>query len=81
MDDEHASIFIAGGALTVVLFPLISSLVRSNDPNAENKQEEDEDSPAETKEEAKQEAKVAEEAEHAKREQAVKDELRKDSNA
>ena len=81
MDDEHASIFIAGGALTVVLFPLISSLVRSNDPRAENKQEEDEDSPAETKEEAKQEAKVAEEAEHAKREQAVKDELRKDSNA
>ena len=70
MDDEHASIFIAGGALTVVIFPLLSSLVRSNDPNAEEKQKEDEDSTAESREEA----------EHAEREQAVKDELRKDSN-
>ena len=32
VDNEVASIFIAGGALTVAIFPFIASLVREKEP-------------------------------------------------
>ena len=32
VDNEMASIFIAGGALTVAIFPFIASLLREEEP-------------------------------------------------
>ena len=37
VDEETSSIFIAGGALTVAIFPLLSSLVKGKEENAQSK--------------------------------------------
>ncbi|MFS0335605.1 cation:proton antiporter [Corynebacterium striatum] len=37
VDEETSSIFVAGGALTVAIFPLLSSLVKGKEENAQSK--------------------------------------------
>ena len=77
VDEETSSIFVAGGALTVAIFPLLSSLVKGKEENEQSKakaaesKKEEEDSEAaldDAIDDAKQEAREGAEQEGAEKE-------------